>query len=224
MTGPKLSRRQFAQTLLGTTASVAFVTTARGQAATFELSGQVSGWVGQSPPPIEGNTNPTLQMVAGKDYVIAWENMDGHSHNVAIGDGEGNILERTEVVETTGTTQTLEFTATPKMKTYFSEFDPETMRGKIEIVQPTTTGTGTVNNSSATNGTVTGTTTGKTTTSSTKTTATSATSETTETTGTNGSTGEETTSTTDGGDLPGFGWLAALGSIASLGYLVYRNE
>lgn len=224
MTGPKLSRRQFAQALLGTTAFVAFAAPARGQAATFELSGQVSGWVGQSPPPIEGNTNPTLQMIAGKDYVIAWENMDGHSHNVAIGDGEGNVLERTEVVETTGTTQTLEFTATREMKTYFSEFDPETMRGQIEIVQPTTTGTGTANNSSATNGTVTGTTTGKTTTSSTKTTTTSATSETTETTGTNGSTGEETTSTTDGGDLPGFGWLAALGSIASLGYLIHRNE
>ncbi|WP_231183960.1 hypothetical protein [Haladaptatus sp. DYF46] len=224
MTGPKLSRRQFAQALLGTTTFVALADPARGQAATFELSGQVSGWVGQSPPPIEGNTNPTLQMIAGKEYVIAWENMDGHSHNVAIGDGEGNVLERTEVVETMGTTQTLEFTATPKMETYFSEFDPETMRGKIEIVQSTTTGT--ANNSSATNGTVTGTT-GKTKASSTKTTATSGTSESTETTGTtemNGSTDGETTSSTDGGDLPGFGWLAALGSIASLGYLVYRNE
>jgi plastocyanin len=222
MTGPKLSRRQFAQTLLGTTAFVAFAAPARGQAATFELGGQVSGWVGQSPPPIEGNTNPTLQMKAGKDYVIAWENMDGHSHNVAIGDGEGNVLERTEVVETRGATQTLEFTATPKMKTYFSEFDPETMRGKIEVVQPTTT-SGTANNTSATNGTVTGTTSRGTTPTPTKTTAVSATTSSAPTE-TSNSTGGETTSTTDGGDLPGFGLLAALGSIASLGYLIHRNE
>ncbi|GKZ13796.1 hypothetical protein [Haladaptatus sp. T7] len=221
MTGPKLPRRRFVQALLGTTA---FVGLARGQAATFELGGQLSGWLGQSPPPIEGKTNPTLQMKAGKEYVIAWENLDGHSHNIAIGDGKGNVLERTEVVDTRGENQTLEFTATPKMKTYFSEFDSETMRGELEIVQPTTTRT--ANNTTAGNRTTTGTTTTGTTPTTTGTTSSSstpsATTETTET-ATNSSEGT-TTSTTDGGDLPGFGWLAALGSIAGLGYLLRRSE
>lgn len=210
----KLTRRQFVQAVLGTSALVGI---ARGQAATFELGGQVSGWLGQSPDPIAGKTNPTLQMKAGKDYVIAWENLDGHSHNVAIGDGEGNVLERTEVTDTTGTTQTLEFTATPKMETYFSEFDPETMRGKIEIVQPTTTANGTATGTMAAMGT---------TASTSRTSSTSPSStESTQSGTTNADTDTNTTTdTTDGGDLSGFGWLAALGGVAAFGYLLHRDE
>ncbi len=221
MTGLKLSRRRFVQAALGTGA---FVGLARGQTATFELGGQVSGWLGQSPDPIADKTNPTLQMEAGKEYVIAWENLDGNSHNVAIGDGDGNVLKRTEVVKTKGATQTLEFTATRKMKTYFSEFDPQTMRGKLVVIQPTTTmngtATGTANGTTGTVGTI-STSTVSTSPSSTSSSTASAT---TSATGTTTSSGSTSSSTTDGGGLPGFGWLTAFGSIATLGYLLRRDE
>lgn len=213
MTGLQLSRRRFLQVVLGTSA---FVGLARGQTATFELGGKVSGWLGQSPAPIEGETNPTLRMKAGKDYVIAWENLDGNSHNVTIGDGDGNVLERTQVVESTGATQTLEFTAKPEMETYFSEFDPETMRGKIEVVQPTTTTTGTANNTTGTTPISTTTATTPSSVPSTSPTASSSPS----------STAPSTTSdsNTDGGGLPGFGWLVGLGSLATVAYLLGRDE
>ncbi len=219
MTGSKLSRRRFVQVVLGTGA---FVGLARGQTATFELSGQVSGWIGQSPNPIADKTNPTLQMKAGNDYVIAWENMDGNSHNIAIGDGKGNVIKRTEVVETKGTTQTLEFTATTKMETYFSEFDPQTMRGNLIVLQPTTTMNGTANNTTET-GTMGPTKTSASTSPPSSTSPTTSSVSSSSTTGTTGTT-NTSSSTTDGGGLPGFGWLAALGGLASFGYLFRRKE
>lgn len=188
---------------------------ARGQAATFELGGQLSGWIGRAPDPIADETNPTIQMQAGKTYVIAWENMDGQPHNIAIADGEGNTLEETEVVSTRGQVQTLEFTAKPAMATYFSQLDEQSMRGKIEIVQPTTTAT--------TNGT--NNTTTSTPTSTTATTSSTPSATTTQSTAPNSTdTATETTSSTEGGSLPGFGFLAALGGIAGLSYLLRRDD
>ncbi|MCO8246165.1 MULTISPECIES: hypothetical protein [unclassified Haladaptatus] len=221
MTGSKLSRRRFVQVALGTGALVGL---ARGQTATFELGGQVSGWLGQSPEPLADKTNPTIQMVAGKDYVIGWENLDGNSHNIAIGDGKGNILKRTEVIEMKGATQTLEFTATTEMETYFSEFDPETMRGNLIVLRPTTTMNGTANGTTGTMGEMgTSSTTGATTSPPSTSSPTASTSpSTTETTTT--ASGDTSSSTTDGGGLPGFGWLAALGGIAAFGYLLRRKE
>ncbi|WP_049971127.1 PGF-CTERM sorting domain-containing protein [Haladaptatus cibarius] len=214
MSHVEFSRRQFVQTMIG---AGALVGVARGQAATFELGGQLSGWIGRAPDPIADETNPTIQMQAGKTYVIAWENMDGQPHNVAIADGEGNTLEETEVVNTKGYVQTLEFTAKPAMTTYFSQLDKESMRGKVEIVQPTTTAT--TNGTNNTTGATTATTTPPATTSSTlsatttQSTAPSSTDTTTETTG-----------STEGGSLPGFGFLAALGGIAGVGYLLRRDD
>ncbi len=198
--------------MAGVTAFVGFT---RGQAATFELGGQLSGWIGRSPEPIADKTNPTIQMQAGKTYVIAWENVDGNPHNIAIADGQGNVMEETEVMSTKGQVQTLEFTAKPAMATYFSQVDEETMRGEIVVEQPTTTATinGTNNTTATTTvGSVTPTTTSSaTTTQSSTTTSMEATSTT-------------AGGTTDGGSLPGFGFLAALGSIAGVGYLLRRND
>ncbi|WP_458206554.1 cupredoxin domain-containing protein [Haladaptatus sp. NG-SE-30] len=217
MTRLTFSRRRFVQTLVGTSAVVGL---ARGQATTFELGGQLSGWIGRAPEAIADETNPTLRMQVGKTYVVAWENIDGEPHNFAIGDGSGNVLKETEVVSEKGALQTVEFTAKPAMSTYFSQVDEETMRGKIVTSQPTTTnGTATMSATTTTN-------TNTTTTTATSTTSTTTTPTATESTATQ--TGTATTkptgtTTTDDG-LRGFGVLAALGSLASLAYLLRRNE
>ncbi len=203
----QLSRRQFVRSVVGASA-LAGIT--RGQAATFQFGGQLSGWVGRAPEPIAGKTNPTIQVTAGKQYVISWENVDGEPHNVAIADGKGNVMKETGVVSQKGAVQTLEFTAKPKMATYFSQLNKETMRGKIVVKQPTTTATTANNTTTATNNTTSETTT----TPSVTTTATSATTQSTTTTDT----------TTDGDSLPGFGFLAALGGIVGIGYLLRRKD
>ncbi|WP_435152945.1 cupredoxin domain-containing protein [Haladaptatus sp. DFWS20] len=213
MSHVEFSRRRFIQTVVGASALVGV---AQGQAATFELGGQLSGWVGRSPEPIADKTNPTIQMVAGRKYVIAWENADGNPHNIAIADGQGNVMEETEVVSTKGQVQTLEFTAKPAMATYFSQVDEETMRGKIVVKQPTTTATTTMNGTNNTTATTTPTTT--------STIATTTTPIRTTTTSMNPTNTTTTDTTTDGDSLPGFGFLAALGSIAGLGYLLRRND
>ncbi|GAA0252521.1 hypothetical protein GCM10009000_081200 [Halobacterium noricense] len=155
-------------------------------------------------------------MQAGKTYVIAWENVDGQPHNIAIADGRGKVMEETEVVSTRGEVQTLEFTAKPAMATYFSQLDKKSMRGKIEMVQPTTTAT-----TNGTNNTMMGTAMATATSATTGTT--SPTSSTTIHSTAPSSTATETTST-ESGSLPGFGFLAALGGIAGLGYLLRRND
>ncbi|WP_227354971.1 cupredoxin domain-containing protein [Haladaptatus salinisoli] len=195
--------------MVGASATVGL---ARGQATTFELGGRLSGWVGQSPESIANETNPTLRMQVGKTYVIAWENLDGEPHNIAIGDGDGNVLKRTERVSEMGKTQTLEFTVKPEMVTYFSEFDPETMRGKVVTRRPTTTANGTANATATASVTTAPTSTSATTNSATGSTTASA----------EGTTATDST-VTDGG-LPGFGFAAALGSLAGIGYLLRRSD
>ncbi|WP_227376123.1 cupredoxin domain-containing protein [Haladaptatus halobius] len=206
----RISRRRFVQAVVGARASVGLV---RGQATTFELGGRLSGWVGRSPESIADETNPTLRLQVGKTYVIAWENLDGQPHNIAIGDGNGTVLKRTERVTEMGKTQTLEFTAKPKMATYFSEFNPETMRGKVVTRRPTTTANGTANATATASVTTVPTATSATTGSSTE---------------SAGTTSAETTTATDStatdNGLPGFGFVAALGSLAGIGYLFRRSD
>lgn len=214
-----LSRRGYLHAVAGAVGIAGIAGVARGQATTFELGGQASGWQGRSPESIANETNPTLEMEVGKSYVVVWENVDGQPHNLAISDGEGDVMKRTTVVEQRGATQTLEFTAKPKMATYFSEVNPETMRGKIVTSQPTTT------TNSTTNATTTSATTGTTTTTeATSTTATTiATTTTTDTTGTTGTTATTTTGTGNDDGQPGFGLLAALASLAGGAYLLRRR-
>lgn len=218
-----LSRRRF----LVAVATTASVGVASGQAKTFEFGGQVSGWQGRSPDAIADETNPTLYLTAGTTYVVSWTNLDGEPHTFAIADGEGNVLEETEVVEETGAVQTLEFTATPKMATYFSQVNPETMRGDVVVRQPTTTGT-----ANRTTNETTGTTTTNRTVATTRTagsTATSTASTTSTTTGGTGTSGVSTATTnTPGGTgnddgQPGFALLGALGGLGALVYLLWRR-
>lgn len=216
MSGTRLSRRRF----LTVVATTAVAGVASGQAKTFEFAGSVSGWQGRSPEAVADETNPTLHLVAGQKYVVSWENVDGEPHNFAIENQNGEVLKETEVLSEKGGVQTVEFTAKPGMATYFSQVNPETMRGKIVVRQPTTTATQTTNGTARTTNGTSGATNGTsgTTVTETTTTGTGPSVTTDETTAT-----ETTGDTTNDGGQPGIGLLAALGSLAGLTYLLRRR-
>lgn len=60
-----------------------------GDVTVIGFGGEVAGWAGRQPASIEGQTNPTLNLVEGKRYVVVWENLDGQPHNFQIR-GEGD--------------------------------------------------------------------------------------------------------------------------------------
>lgn len=78
--------------------AAAFITVAGGttslvsgqEAREIELAGLTPGWEGVAPSEIEGETNPTLTLVAGEEYTVTWTNEDGQPHNFVIEDEEGN--------------------------------------------------------------------------------------------------------------------------------------
>ena len=139
-TSTDTSRRRFLQTTAatGTLAGVVGlggVTTARAQESPAEirLGGTLDGWQGRAPESIAGETNPTLRLEVGTRYRITWENLDGLGHNIALLDGGGAAIERTEVMSEKGATQTLEFTATEEMVTYVCEPHSSVMRGDVSF-------------------------------------------------------------------------------------------
>ncbi|ELZ16762.1 blue (type 1) copper domain-containing protein [Haloterrigena salina JCM 13891] len=128
------SRRRLLQAAAAAGGVVALGDIAAAQGAeTIELGGQTSGWEGVAPEDIAGETNPTLELEAGTTYELTWENLDGQPHNFVIESGEGDELERTELMMEQGETQTLEFEATEEMAEYYCEPHSATMRGDIEI-------------------------------------------------------------------------------------------
>lgn len=116
-------------------------TTTRPSVVEFVFEGWTSGWIGVSPPAVEGKKNPTLELTAGRTYRVTWENADGVPHNIVIRDADGTDLHRTEIIQQKGQTQTLEFTATEEMATYLCEVHPSTMVGDIAIEGKVTTTT-----------------------------------------------------------------------------------
>ncbi|PSP80115.1 hypothetical protein BRC81_02680 [Halobacteriales archaeon QS_1_68_20] len=106
---------------------------------TIELVGGTDGWVGRSPDDVAGETNPTLVLDPGTDYAVVCENADGAAHNLVVEDGDGDRLVRSDLVEREGATQTVEFTATAEMTTYYCEVHPNSMRGNVDAGQGTPT-------------------------------------------------------------------------------------
>lgn len=92
------------------------------------------GWTGVAPAAIEGVTNPTLGLVAGREYVLTWENDDGGLHNVELRDGEDETRYGTELMADRGATQTLEFEATADLAVYLCRPHRNTMVGAVELV------------------------------------------------------------------------------------------
>ncbi|MFC6768410.1 PQQ-dependent sugar dehydrogenase [Natrinema soli] len=128
------SRRLFLKTAAatGVVAGLGGISAAQ-EAQEFELGGETSGWVGQSPSEIEGETNPTLELEEGQSYVVTWENIDGLPHDFVLLDSEGQELEGTEITDGEGETLTLEFEATAEMAEYYCSVHPNSMRGDIQL-------------------------------------------------------------------------------------------
>lgn len=129
----RVYRRRFMQAAATGTA-LGLSGTVLGQADEIQLGGETSGWVGEAPSEIEGETNPTLTLEAGSDYTLTWTNLDGASHNFAIEDADGNdLVGPTEIVSSEGESQTVEFTATEEMSEYYCQPHAQSMRGSIEL-------------------------------------------------------------------------------------------
>ncbi|WP_435551441.1 PQQ-dependent sugar dehydrogenase [Natrinema sp. CGMCC1.2065] len=100
----------------------------------IELGGRVSSWVGQTPDAIADERNPTLRLEAGQEYTLTWENLDGAAHNFVIVDENDERLLETDLVASSGETQTVEFTAEEGMVGYFCGPHRSSMNGEIELV------------------------------------------------------------------------------------------
>ncbi|WP_380679341.1 ThuA domain-containing protein [Salinigranum sp. GCM10025319] len=106
---------------------------------TIELGAQTTGWVGEAPSSIEGQTNPTLEMTAGEEYTVTFENLDGNLHDFHVLDSEGNEIAGAGAPEEgytdeIGATASVTFTATEEMAEYYCSAHPNSMRGDVEIV------------------------------------------------------------------------------------------
>ncbi|WP_245977780.1 cupredoxin domain-containing protein [Halopiger aswanensis] len=101
--------------------------------ADVRLIGEASAWQGAAPDAIADAENPTLQLEAGTEYALVWENGDGLQHNFAIADESGADLLATDLVGEEGATQTVTFTASEAMSEYYCQVHPQNMRGTIEI-------------------------------------------------------------------------------------------
>ncbi|WP_370525587.1 PQQ-dependent sugar dehydrogenase [Halococcus qingdaonensis] len=137
------TRRRFLRTSVAAGALVGAggIAGAQSQPTEIRLGGEIGGWQGRKPESIADESNPTLQLDAGVDYRITWKNIDGQGHNIALLDGKGEVLKRTEVMNEQGATQTIEFTAREEMAEYICEPHRSSMHGSIAFGEETATQT-----------------------------------------------------------------------------------
>ncbi len=130
----RASRRRFLQAAGATAlAGGAGFGTAQEAATTYRFGGEVAGWQGRAPPGIEGETNPTIELEAGTEYEVVWENLDGQPHDFVIQDDQGDDLVGTEITNEEGATLSFTFTASEEMAQYVCTVHPTTMVGDVEI-------------------------------------------------------------------------------------------
>lgn len=103
------------------------------QAETYRFGGEVRAWHGREPEAIADAENPTLELEAGEQYEVVWENMDGAPHDFTIQNADGGVLEQSEETAEEGATASLTFTARPSMAQYICTIHPSTMVGDIEV-------------------------------------------------------------------------------------------
>ncbi|GAA0474619.1 PQQ-dependent sugar dehydrogenase [Halococcus dombrowskii] len=137
------TRRRFlrASAAAGALVGAGGIAGAQSQPTQIRLGGEIGGWKGRKPEPIADESNPTLQLDAGVDYRITWKNIDGQGHNIALLDGKGEVLKRTEVMNEQGATQTIAFTAREEMTEYICEPHRSSMHGSIAFGEETATRT-----------------------------------------------------------------------------------
>lgn len=134
------SRREVLKAASGIAATAGLVGVGTGPAAArsadIYLGGVTGGWEGRDPSAVADTQNPTLTLAEGETYVIAWENVDGAPHNVAIEDENGDNIVESELMSESGRIQLVEFTATSEMVTYYCVVHPGSMEGDVEVVAP----------------------------------------------------------------------------------------
>lgn len=89
-------------------------------------------WIGQEPSEIEGEENPTLELVAGWEYEIGYVNRDGDSHNLALW-ADDEERDATDVNEEEDEEQWLTVEASDDLTSYRCEVHPDSMEGDIEV-------------------------------------------------------------------------------------------
>lgn len=136
------SRRQFlaAAGAAGVALAAGGYASAR-QGNLIELGAAASGWEGRTPSAIEGETNPTLPLEAGRTYEVAWVNLDGLPHNLVIENADGGRLLRTKRKSKAGAIQRVTVTASREMAGYYCEVHPDSMAGRIDVAAATPTAT-----------------------------------------------------------------------------------
>ncbi|MHC3436619.1 cupredoxin domain-containing protein [Natrialbaceae archaeon A-gly3] len=100
------------------------------------LEGHATGWIGIEPEGIEGESNPTLELIEGETYDFRWVNEDGAEHNVEIWDADEDVVDdyETEGMAEQGEEQTLEdVEITTEMEEYACQFHPVAQVGPIDV-------------------------------------------------------------------------------------------
>lgn len=136
--GESLSRRAFvratgASAAGGATLASAGADDASAQAETYRFGGEVQAWYGREPEAIADAENPTIELEAGQEYEVVWENLDGAPHDFTIQNSDGEILEQSEQTSEEGATASMTFTARPAMAQYICTIHPATMVGDVEV-------------------------------------------------------------------------------------------
>ena len=103
----------------------------------IKVNGLTSGWIGVEPEVIEGVRNPPILLSEGTDYEFTWENRDGATHNLAIRDEAGSLIENydTGFLRERGDIATLSIEASPEMHQYVCDPHPRSMIGYFRIVE-----------------------------------------------------------------------------------------
>ncbi|WP_154660461.1 hypothetical protein [Halopiger goleimassiliensis] len=100
------------------------------------LEGEITGWIGVEPAPVEGVENPTLVLREGMEYTITVENRDGNIHVLELQDEAGERVGtyRTDEFEDAGERREITVTATDELARYVC-LPHETMQhGEIVVV------------------------------------------------------------------------------------------
>lgn len=101
---------------------------------TIELDANENGWNGREPDGIEGETNPTLELIEGREYDFTWINNDGERHQLELVDDEGTV-EGTDVIEEELESETLSFEATSDLTEYRCAHHLDSMSGTLEVLE-----------------------------------------------------------------------------------------
>jgi len=135
------SRRRFlsAAAVGGVSLSGMLGTADSQQVTQIRLGARIRGWIGVTPPGIEGVTNPLLTLRPEQRYEVTIENLDGITHNFVVQDGESRSVVDSADVSERGETVTVEFTASEDMASYVCQYHPSSMRGVIQVASGTPT-------------------------------------------------------------------------------------